>query len=189
MKLNSILGINIEAQKKKFLVSNELCKKCLKTVMDFSLTEEKLKETKLSIICNFFNTSSEFKAGRESRAVEANWNSHNYTLQYGMPPLFKVRKNIPQLKWGINSQLSDSDQRNTFSQADSDNGDSGAESSSLLISSHSEDNSFHSFIRSTGPFMAHSGSEDEALNFIQENKKDQDYLNLKKETVVQDMIT
>lgn len=59
-KLNEILGINVEMQKKKFLASEEICKKCLRSVMEMVQMEEKLRTTREELVSSFFNTASKF---------------------------------------------------------------------------------------------------------------------------------
>lgn len=65
-KLTDVLGFNFEQGKRKFIASEEICKKCLRIVCDIVKMEEQLKASKEELVSNFFNTTSKFnKSHRE----------------------------------------------------------------------------------------------------------------------------
>ena len=59
-KLTDILGFNFEQSRKKFIASNEICRKCLRTVCDLVKKEEEVKATKEDLVSSFFSTTSKF---------------------------------------------------------------------------------------------------------------------------------
>ena len=59
-RLTEILGFNFE-NKKKFLASQEVCKKCLRTTTEVVRMEEQLRRNKEELVSNFFTTTSKFK--------------------------------------------------------------------------------------------------------------------------------
>jgi hypothetical protein len=59
-KLTDILGFNFEQSRKKLIASNEICRKCLRTVCDLVRKEEEVKSTKEDLITAFFSTTSKF---------------------------------------------------------------------------------------------------------------------------------
>ena len=98
-KLSDVLGINLEAQKRRFMTSEEVCKKCLRSLIDLVQLEEKIKLAKEDLISSFFNTTSKFnKVQSHSVDVEEereippvhqsspyNLNLYNYAPGYLVP--------------------------------------------------------------------------------------------------------
>jgi len=59
-RLTEILGFNFE-NKRKFLASIEICKKCLRTTTEVVRMEEQVRRSKEELVSNFFTTISKFK--------------------------------------------------------------------------------------------------------------------------------
>ena len=59
-KLTDILGFNFEQSRKKFIASNEICRKCLRTVCELVKKEEEIKSAKEELVTSFFSTTSKF---------------------------------------------------------------------------------------------------------------------------------
>ena len=49
-KMNDILGINVGVQRKRFAISEQICKKCLRALIDIVQQEEKLREKREEIV-------------------------------------------------------------------------------------------------------------------------------------------
>jgi len=67
-KLTEILGVNVEAHRKKFIASEEICKKCLRAMIDISQMEIKLKSAREDLINNFFTTTSRFNKQQQHQS-------------------------------------------------------------------------------------------------------------------------
>jgi hypothetical protein len=96
-KLSDVLGINLEAQKRRFMTGEEICKKCLRSLVELVHLEEKIKLTKEDIISSFFNTISKFNKGQvhppeeervqESESTPFNLGLYNYRPGFLLPGL------------------------------------------------------------------------------------------------------
>jgi len=70
-KLTDILGFNFEHSRRKFIASDEICKKCLRAVSDVVKMEEQVKKYKEDLVSNFFSTTSKFNKNQGSTSEEA----------------------------------------------------------------------------------------------------------------------
>jgi len=69
-KLTDILGFNFEQSRRKFIASDEICKKCLRAVSDLVKMEEQVKKYKEDLVSNFFSTTSKFNKNQGSSTEE-----------------------------------------------------------------------------------------------------------------------
>jgi len=69
-KLTDILGFNFEQSRRKFIASDEICKKCLRAVSDVVKMEEQVKKYKEDLVSNFFSTTSKFNKNQGSNSDE-----------------------------------------------------------------------------------------------------------------------
>jgi len=86
-KLTDILGFNFEQSRKKFIASNEICRKCLRAVCDLVRKEEEVKATKEDLVTSFFSTTSKFNKNQMALGMAEDATCPEYQHPFHQKPL------------------------------------------------------------------------------------------------------
>ena len=86
-KLTDILGFNFEQSRKKFIASNEICRKCLRNVCDLVRKEEEVKATKEDLVTSFFSTTSKFNKNQMALGMAEDATCPEYQHPFHQKPL------------------------------------------------------------------------------------------------------
>jgi hypothetical protein len=73
-KLGDLLGFSFDVTKKRMNVSDEICRRCMKSVKETLHKDEELKASKAELLATFFSTTSKFS--RQVAASEAAEEDH-----------------------------------------------------------------------------------------------------------------
>ena len=99
-KLTDILGFNFEQSRKKFIASNEICRKCLRTVCDLVRKEEEVKATKEDLVTSFFSTTSKFNKNQMALGMAEDATCPEYQHPFHQKPLPLPMAFLNQVKPG-----------------------------------------------------------------------------------------
>merc|ERR1712013_944093 len=99
-KLTDILGFNFEQSRKKFIASNEIRRKCLRTVCDLVRKEEEVKATKEDLVTSFFSTTSKFNKNQMALGMAEDATCPEYQHPFHQKPLPLPMAFLNQVKPG-----------------------------------------------------------------------------------------
>merc|ERR1712060_799582 len=85
--MGDILGFNFEQSRKKFIASNEICRKCLRNVCDLVRKEEEVKATKEDLVTSFFSTTSKFNKNQMALGMAEDATCPEYQHPFHQKPL------------------------------------------------------------------------------------------------------